>query len=66
MRCFDGRVYDMQRGGWLASDARALCGLWFTSTPSESAVHGSVRVLSSVEILMIFKNQTHVEGPNYE
>jgi hypothetical protein len=59
MRCFDGRVYDMERG-WLASDARALCGLWFTSTPSESAVHGSVGVLSSVEILMIPLDQTNV------
>jgi hypothetical protein len=36
MRCFEGRVYDIQRGGWwLASGARALeDGLWFTSTLS--------------------------------
>jgi hypothetical protein len=27
--------------GWLASSARALGEWWFTSTPSQSAVHGS-------------------------
>ena len=27
LRCFEGRVYDIQRGGWHASGARALRGL---------------------------------------
>jgi hypothetical protein len=27
--------------GWLASGALAVSGWWFTSTPSQSAIHGS-------------------------
>jgi hypothetical protein len=34
LRCFEGRVYDIERGGWLASGALALGGWCFTSTLS--------------------------------
>jgi len=42
MRCFEGRVYDMQRDAWRACERCSGSGRWwFTSTPSQSAVHGS-------------------------
>ena len=42
LRCYEGRVYDMQRGAWVACEqCSGTARWWSTSTLSRSAVHAS-------------------------